>query len=108
RLDPKNPPPEPWTLQSTHPELLEQLADFLTAFDFNMRGFLRTLARTSAYQLSSRYGGEWKYEYVTSFARHYPRRLMAEEIHDAITKATGQPGVYAVEGLGTLNWAMQL
>ncbi|MBI3680856.1 MAG: DUF1549 domain-containing protein [Acidobacteria bacterium] len=109
RLDPENPPAAPWTLQATHPELLEKLASFFRAYDYNLRGFLRTLAQSTAYQLSSRYEGEWKYEYITSFARHYPRRLMAEEIHDAVVKSTGVPGSYAVKGFDTpMAWAMQL
>ncbi len=109
RLDPQNPPPAPWTLQATHPELLEQLAKFLAAYDFNLRGYLRTIVQSTAYQLSSRYGGEWKYEYVNSFARHYPRRLMAEEVHDAIVTATGVATYYRVTGFEKpLEYAMQL
>lgn len=109
RLDPKNPPDEPWTLQATHPELLEQLAQFLKAYDYNLRGMLRTIAQSTAYQLSARYEGEWKYDYITSFARHYPRRMMAEEIHDAVAKATGVPGSYTVTGFAQpFAWAMQL
>lgn len=109
RLDPENPPPAPWTLQATHPELLEQMAAYLKAYDYNLRGVLRTIAQSSAYQRSSRYEGEWKYDYITSFARHYPRRLMAEEVHDAIAKATGVPGAYTVKFFDQpLQWAMQL
>jgi len=108
RLDPENPPDAPWSLQASHPELLLQLAGSLKAYDYNLRGFLRTLVQSTTYQLSSRYDGEWKYEYVNSFARHYPRRLMAEEIHDAVATATGVPGSYNVQGMGTLQWAMQL
>jgi hypothetical protein len=109
RLDLKNPPPAPWGMQATHPELLDKLAEFFTAYDFNLRGYLRTLAQSTAYQLSTRYEGEWKYEYTTSFARHYPRRLMAEEVHDAIVKATDVPGTYVVRGFDTpIGWAMQL
>lgn len=109
RLDPKNPPPAPWKLQATHPELLERLAAHLRDYDFNLRGFLRTLVQSTAYQLSSRYAGEWRYEYMDSFARHYPRRLMAEEIHDAIAKATELPGAYTVRGFpNPIAWAMQL
>jgi hypothetical protein len=50
--------------------------------------------QSTAYQLSSRYEGEWKYEYVPLFARHYPRRLEGEEVHDAISRATGVMGRY--------------
>ena len=89
RLDPKNPPPAPWAFQATHPELLEKLAQNFTENNTDLRRFIRTIVNSSAYQLSSDYSAPWKYEYTTLFARHYPRRLMAEEIHDAITKATG-------------------
>ena len=89
RLDPKNPPPAPWTLQATHPELLEKLADAFVNNGWHLRPFLKLLAQSSAYQLSSRYEGDWKIDYVPLFARHYPRRLDAEEIHDAIVLTTG-------------------
>ena len=109
RLDPKNPPAAPWTLQATHPELLEKLAQRLVETNYNLREFMRIMVESSAYQLSSRYDGEWKLEYVPLFARHYPRRLEGEEIHDAITKATGMPGSYTVQGFSEpVQWAMQL
>ncbi|MGH9626920.1 MAG: DUF1553 domain-containing protein, partial [Bryobacteraceae bacterium] len=94
RLDPKKLPAAPWTLQATHPELLEKLAAEFVSNGTNLREFIRLLVQSSAYQLSSRYDGEWKYEYVQLFARHYPRRLMAEEVHDAVTLATGISGQY--------------
>jgi hypothetical protein len=109
RLDPANPPPAPWTMQATHPELFLKLASFLEAYDYNIRGFVRTIAQSTTYQLSSRYNGEFKYEYLPLFARRYPRRLMAEEVHDAVVKATGVPAAYVVQGFSTpLQWAMQL
>ena len=89
RLDPSNPPPAPWTLQPTHPELLQKLAKSFMENDSNLRHLIKTITLSSAYQLSSRYDDEWKVDYVPLFARHYPRRLWAEEIHDAIVKSTG-------------------
>ncbi|MEO8131541.1 MAG: DUF1553 domain-containing protein, partial [Bryobacteraceae bacterium] len=97
RLDPSNPPPAPWALQATHPELLEKLSRALIDSSFNLREFIRLIAESSAYQLSSRYDGDWKAEYVPLFARHYPRRLDGEEIHDAIALATGVPGKYVIQ-----------
>jgi hypothetical protein len=94
RLDPKNPPPAPWTLQATHPELLEKLAQHFADSEGDLRSMIRTLVLSSAYQLSSSYDHEWKYEYLTLFPRHYPRRLDAEEIVDAIALATGVPQRY--------------
>ena len=97
RLDPSNPPPAPWALQATHPELLEKLARAFIDSNYNLREFIRLIAESSAYQLSSRYDGDWKTEYVPLFARHYPRRLDGEEIHDAIAQATGLLGKYTVQ-----------
>jgi hypothetical protein len=108
RLDPANPPPAPWTFQATHPELLEKLAGELRQSYFNLREFLRVVAQSSAYQLSSRYDGEWKLEYVPLFARHYPRRLEGEEIHDAIARATGVFPAYTVQNYDTVSSAIRL
>ena len=75
RLDPANPPADPWTLQATHPELLEKLSAEFGKQNFGLRAFLKTIAQSTAYQLSSRYDGEWKEDYVVLFARHYARRM---------------------------------
>jgi hypothetical protein len=112
RLDPTKPPAAEtgWGLQATHPELLENLAGWLRANDFNLREFLRLLTESSAYQLSSEYPGtEWRADMVPLFARHYVRRLEAEEIHDALAKSTGIIPSYTVQHWGEpMRWAMQL
>lgn len=110
RLEPANPPPEPWQLQATHPELLEKLAAQFIGMNYGLREMLRFMVQSSAYQLSSTYSGDWKLDYVPLFARHYPRRLEGEEVHDAIAKATGILGSYVVYGDKTppVFWAMQL
>ena len=107
RLDPSNPPPAPWALQATHPQLLEKLAQALANSDYDLRGFLRLIAQSSAYQLSSRYDGDWSLQYVPLFARHYPRRLDAEEIHDAIITATGVLPKYTIQDSQSVQYAMQ-
>ena len=109
RLDPNNAPAAPWTFQASHPALLEKLANYLANSNWDLRGFLRLLAQSSAYQLSSRYDDDWNIQYVPLFARHYPRRLDAEEIHDAISSATAVFNKYTVQGFGDpIQWAMQL
>ena len=47
---------------------------------------------------------------VPLFARHYVRRLEAEEIHDAITKTTGVMPSYRIGGAwgDPMPWAIQL
>jgi len=107
RLDPSNPPPAPWDFQATHPQLLEKLAQALANSDFDLRWFLRLIAQSSAYQLSSRYDGDWNLQYVPLFARHYPRRLDAEEIHDAISVATGVLNKYTIQNMPAVQYAMQ-
>jgi len=109
RLDPNQPPPAPWELQAANPELLEQLAIEATRVDFQLKDFLLLLVQSSAYQLSSRYDGEWNIDSIPLFARHYPRRLAAEEVHDAIVKSTGVFTNYNVNGPAAppLQWAMQ-
>jgi hypothetical protein len=97
RLDPANPPADPWTLQPTHPELLQKLAGDFVNNGYNLRETIRTIVQSSAYQISSRYDGDWKIDYVPLFARHYPRRLDAEEIHDEIAQSTGVFTKYTVQ-----------
>ena len=95
RLDPANPPKAPWTLQATHPELLLELAQDFRRNDTNLRVLISVIAKSSSYQLSSTYDGDWRAEYVPLFARHYPRRIWAEELHDAIVQATGVTPQYS-------------
>ncbi|MBI1786672.1 MAG: DUF1553 domain-containing protein [Acidobacteria bacterium] len=89
RLDPKNPPPAPWTLQPTHPELLEALASDFRQHNHDLRRLFRLITQSGAYQLSSRFPGEWKDSYARYYARKFVRRLKAEEIYDSLAKATG-------------------
>ncbi len=89
RIDPSNPPPEPWSLQPSHPELLEALTDELIRQDFRLNPIIRLIAESAAYQLSSERPGEWKPEYARLFAKHFPRRLTAEELYDALSDASG-------------------
>jgi hypothetical protein len=88
RLDPANPPPAPWTLQPSHPELLEQLAKYFIDNNYSIRSVLKLIAKSDAYQLSSRFPGEWKAAYAPYFARHSVRRMKAEEIYDSLVSAT--------------------
>src|SRR6266540_2759474 len=78
------------TLQPTHPQLLMKLADAFVASNYDLRAMLKLMVSSNTYQLSSRYsGGAWNETWTPYYARHYPRRLMAEEILDAVVKATG-------------------
>lgn len=107
RLDPDKPPAEPWTLQATHPVLLQKLAKEFRDSDFNVSYLLKLLVRSNAYQMSSRYEGKWTLEMVPLFARHYPRRLWSEEIHDILATGSGQFNTYAIKNMPSVRLAMQ-
>ena len=74
--------------------LLEALGRDFAGHRFSLKHLMRTIARSSAYQLSSRYDAEWKDGHTPYFARHYVRMLTAEQMHDAICQATGVFGNY--------------
>jgi len=94
RQDPKSALPAPWTCQPTNNDLLNALAADFVSHHFSLKHLMRTIARSSAYQLSSGFEGEWKESYTPYFARHYVRQLTAEQIHDAISQATQVFGNY--------------
>src|SRR5438552_1184003 len=60
RLDPAKPPPAPWTIQPSHPELLEALAKDFREHRYDLRRLIRLIVASSTYQLSSHFDGEWK------------------------------------------------
>jgi len=113
RLDPRNPPPAPWTLQPANPELLEALTQWFRESGYNLRALTSLIVKSNAYQLSSEYPGQWKLEYVPYYARKFARRLDAEEIHDSIVKAAGVMPTYTLDyaapsyPLPPVNWAME-
>ena len=114
RLNPNNPPPAPWTLQPTNPELLEALSQWFRDNNFDLRQLIALISKSNAYQLSSSYPDTWNSAYVSYYARKFARRLDAEEIHDAVVKATGVIPRYTLDYVGAahplspVNWAMQL
>ncbi len=108
RLDPRSPLPAGWTLQPTNAELLNALALWFQQNRYDLRALMGLITKSSAYQLSSAYPGTWNVSYVPYYARKYVRRLDAEEVHDAIQKATGIIGAYPLRGeLPSVQWAMQ-
>jgi hypothetical protein len=108
RIDP-NKLPAGQTLQPTNPKLLEDLTDSFIASGYNVRTFLRTITTSSSYQLSSKYTpATWNEAWTTLFPRHYPHRLQAEMVFDAITKATNVPVSMNVQGMSGVTKAIQL
>ncbi len=113
RLDPKNPPPAPWTLQPTNPALLNALAQHFIDSGYNLKSLMSEIANSDAYQLSSQYPGQWDPAWQPYFARKYVRRLWAEEIRDAVAQSSGlMPSLtvtgFTDQGFANPTYAMQL
>jgi hypothetical protein len=78
--------------QPTHPRLLTRLAEHFSGSGFDLRAFLKTIVTSNTYGLSSTYtAGEWNEQWTPYYARHYPKRMLAESVADAIARATGVP-----------------
>jgi hypothetical protein len=64
-----------------------------------MQGLIKTIMKSSAYQLSAKFPGEWNDNYIPYYARKYVRLMTGPEVVDAISKATNQPGQYSFSGI---------
>ena len=96
RQDPKNPPPAPWTIQPSHPELLEELAADFRDHGHDLRRLMRMIVTSRAYQLSAKAPEGWKPGSDSNFSRRVTRRLSAEQAWDAIATVAGAPQSYKV------------
>lgn len=71
------------TNPATNQELLDALAKHFVDSKFDLKELVRTICRSSTYQLSSvpnKYNGPDKHNY----ARYYPKRLPAEVLYDSV------------------------
>ncbi len=93
--------------QASNPALLDSLAADFQQHNHSFKHYVQTVMKSSAYQLSSRFAGEWKPEYATYYARKYVRMLSAPELHDAISLATGQPAKFST-GTEQVGLIMQM
>lgn len=70
--------------------LLNELSGFLVHNDFDLKSLMRLILNSAAYQRSADSTAA-NQEDDRFFCRYYPRRLMAEVLHDAIVNVTGVP-----------------
>jgi hypothetical protein len=107
RIDPKNPPPKPWGIQPTNPELLNALAEDFKAHNYSIHHLIKTIMKSNAYQLSTQFDGEWKDTYTPYYARRFVRVLTGPEAADVVAQATDRP--YRLQLLGqTVTQVKQL
>ena len=74
--------------QPVNAELLNALTADLIENDFDLRHLMRTIVTSRAYQSSFR-TNEWNQDDRINFSHHEPRRLSAEQLADAVARATG-------------------
>jgi hypothetical protein len=112
RLDENNVPtdcPEgtPCGLQAPHVPLLNALGAEFAKNNFDIKWLMKQIVMSDAYQLSSRYSGDWNPNWEPLFARHMVRRLWGEEVYDAIAQTSNIAGGFTVNNI-RYNWAMQV
>jgi hypothetical protein len=78
---------------ASNEELLTAAAAYLVEQRFDLKPLMRAILQSNAYQRSSQplagNAAETRF-----YSRYYPRRMMAEALHDAIVTATGVPSTF--------------
>ena len=93
--------------QASNAQLLDALAADFARSNYSFRHVVRTIMKSSAYQLSSQFSGAWDDRYAPYYARKYVRMLSAAELHDSIALATGRPGTFS-SGSEKVGMVMQM
>jgi hypothetical protein len=95
--------------QPVNPALLTDLSNEFTADHYDLRAILKTIAMSKTYQFSTIYTpGSWNESWTPYFARHLAHRLTAEQMLDAIFRATNVSASFTVQGIGSVTAAMKL
>jgi hypothetical protein len=84
----------------THPELLDALAAHFVASGFDLKELVRTITRSTSYQLSAEpnsYNARDRHQ----FSRFYPRRLPAEVLFDSVNLLVGTQSQFEGVPAGT-------
>ncbi len=84
-------------------ELLDALSDFLVQEKFDLKALMRVILESETYQRSSLVNDQNSAD-KRHYTHYYPKRLMAEVIHDAICQVTDVPTRFSeIEYLGATN-----
>jgi hypothetical protein len=84
----------------SNPELFDALARHFVDSGFDLKDLVRTITRSSAYQLSS-IPNEFNAQDKQFFSRYYPKRLTAEVLLDAINEVSQSQTAFAGTQEGT-------
>jgi hypothetical protein len=81
------------TNPATNPALLDALAQELIDSGFSLKHLIKTIVKSRTYQLSA-VPNQWNKHDKQSFARFYPRRMVAEVLYDAVNQVTNAPPTF--------------
>ena len=84
----------------SNPELLDALAQHFIQHRYDLRDLVRTICKSSVYQLSSEPTPE-NIADTQNFSRFYPRRLTAEVLYDAVNLVAETPSAFGTIPQGT-------
>jgi len=82
----------------SHPELLDELAQYFIDSAFDLRELFRVLANTQAYQRSSRMADDDPPVAPELFARMPIRAMTPDQLYDSLVRATLRPPAQYTEG----------
>ena len=88
------------TNPASNEPLLQAVADYLVANDFDLRILMREILRSASYQRASTPRPENQPD-TRFYSRYYARRLKAEVLLDAISQVTDVPSEFAGHPKGT-------
>src|ERR1041385_3489249 len=77
-------------------KLLAALAGFLADQKFDLKAVMRAILQSETYQRASQPLPQ-NFAESRFYSRYYPRRMMAEVLHDAIAQISGVPTQFAVD-----------
>jgi hypothetical protein len=88
------------TNPASNPDLLDALATDFVKSRYDLKHLIRTICTSRTYGLSS-IPNDYNAKDKQSFARHYPKRMSAEVLLDAISQVTGVPTPFGGMPAGT-------
>lgn len=81
------------TNPASNPELMDGLSKQFIAGGYDLKGLVRLICTSRTYGLSS-VPNKYNVTDKQSFARHYPKRMSAEVLLDAVSNVTAAPTVF--------------
>jgi hypothetical protein len=84
------------TNPASNEKLLTAMAKFLADKKYDLKALMRLIMQSETYQRSSGSLAENAPD-TRFYSHHYPRRMMAEVLHDAVASVTGVPTQFSVD-----------